>query len=293
MKKSTLAHLAVFIAMVIYGANYVIMKKVTPNFVEPFGLVVYRAVIACIMFFVTGIFIREKISRQDILKIALLGVFGVLGNQILFIKGLSLTSPINAAIMMLTSPILVVVLAMVFKREKTDALKIIGIILGMLGAILVILKGTTTAKSFSSNPTGDMLILINALSWGLYLIFAKPLMAKYHTITVVKWVFLFGSLYTIPLGYTQASKVEFNSFDSETWFNFLYVIIATTYLAYLLNTYSLKVLSSSVVSAYIYLQPVLAAVFGLMYGIDQLSLWCVIGALIVFAGVYMVSFNRR
>lgn len=118
-------------------------------------------------------------------------------------------------------------------------------------------------------------------------------MLKYNTITIVKWVFLFGCIYTLPFGIQQAMDVDFKKFNNETWFNFVYVIVATTYLAYILNTYALKALSSSIVSAYIYLQPVLATLFGVLYGMDSLSFWCGVGAMIVFAGVFMVSVEQR
>jgi drug/metabolite transporter (DMT)-like permease len=293
LNKVLFAHLSVLGATIIYGANYVIMKKVTPGLVDPFGLVVHRAGIACILFFITGFFIREKMQKSDLLKCAMLALFGVACNQMLFIKGLSLTSPINASIMMLMSPLLVVFLALLFGKERATYLKLGGIFLGLFGAGMVVMYGAKGHVGFQGNWKGDIMIFFNALSWGIYLIFAKPLMAKYNTITVVKWVFLFGSLYALPFGYSQAVAVDFSAFDSASWFNYVYVIVATTYLAYILNTYALKALSSSIVSAYIYLQPILAAVFGVLYGMDTLSVVTGIGALIVFAGVFMVSYTGK
>lgn len=289
LNKSVLAHLSVFGAMVIYGANYVIMKKITPEYVHSFGLVVYRVMGALLLFVLAGMFVREKMERKDIWMCAILALFGVAFNQMLFIKGLSITSPINAAIMMLTSPLLVIIVALILKKEKASWFKLLGIGVGFLGALMVIVYGSAFKKGFESNWHGDLMILLNALSWGIYLIYVKPLMLKYNTITVVKWVFLFGAVYTFPFGIQQAMEVNFDVFTPSVWFNFLYVIIATTFLAYLLNTYALKNLSSSVVSAYIYMQPFLAACFGLMFGMDSLSWERVVGALIVFVGVYMVS----
>jgi len=280
--------------MIIYGANYVIMKKVTPEHVFPFGLVVYRVVGAFILFVVTGFFIREKISKKDIGLCAVLAFFGVAANQTLFISGLSITSPINAAIMMLTTPLLVLIISIVLRREKGTTLKYIGVLVGLGGSLMVILTGSGQQVGMNAPDwRGDLMILCNALSWGIFLIYSRPLMTKYHTVTVMKWVFLFGAIYTFPLGIMQAREVDFSTFDEATWFNFIYVIVATTFLAYLLNTYSLKRLSSSVVSASIYLQPFLAACFGLVFGMDRLNVWRVVGALIVFAGVFMVSYRKK
>ncbi len=193
---------------------------------------------------------------------------------------------------MLTSPLLVLIISIVLKKEKGTLLKSLGVVIGFTGAIIVIMFGTIS-KEFKSDWHGDIMILFNALSWGIFLIFSKPLMVKYHTVTVMKWVFLFGAVYTVPLGIHQATLVDYSAFTSLTWFNLFYVIVLTTFLAYLLNTYALKQLSSSVVSAYIYTQPFLAACFGLMFGMDQLNFMRIVGAVIVFIGVYMVSYKSK
>lgn len=278
--------------MLIYGANYVIMKKVTPEFVLPFALVVFRVLGALMLFALSGFFIKEKLPKKDILFCAVLAFFGVAANQVLFVNGLSITSPINAAILMLTSPLLVLIISIILKKEKATLLKSLGVLIGFGGAIVVILFGSIS-KEFKSDWHGDLMILCNALSWGIFLIYSKPLMVKYHTITIMKWVFLFGAIYTLPLGINQVSKIDFSIFTSATWFNLFYVVVITTFLAYLLNTYALKQLSSSVVSAYIYTQPFLAACFGLMFGMDQLNFMRILGAIVVFVGVYMVSYRPR
>ena len=278
--------------MLIYGANYVIMKNVTPHYVLPFALVVFRVVGALILFTISGFFIKEKLPKKDILLCAVLAIFGVAANQLLFTKGLSITSPINAAILMLTSPLLVLIISIILKKEKGTLLKSLGVVIGFAGAIIVILFGTIS-KEFKSDWHGDLMILCNALSWGIFLIFSKPLMVKYHTVTVMKWVFLFGAIYTVPIGIQQTTDINFSEFTASTWFNLFYIVVATTFLAYLLNTHALKQLSSSVVSAYIYTQPFLAACFGLMFGMDQLNLMRILGALIVFVGVYMVSYKPK
>lgn len=292
MNKSLVyGHLAVFIAMVIYGANYVISKEVTPGFIKPFGLVVFRVATALVLFWLVAfIWVREKMEKKDILRCALLALLGVAINQMLFLKGLSMTLPINASIMMITTPILVVVLGFLFRREKAGGIRLTGIALGFIGAFLVINTGGSSGNgNYRASVWGDVFILINALSWGMYLIFVKPLMAKYHTITIVKWVFLFGIIYVTPFGITECMEVQWEKFDKVVWFNFIYILLFTTVMAYILNTYALKTLSPSVVSAYIYLQPFLAALFGVMWGMDVLTLEKVIYAVIVFTGVYLAG----
>jgi drug/metabolite transporter (DMT)-like permease len=277
--------------MVIYGANYVISKEVTPYHIKPFGLVVFRVASALLLFWLVAlIWVRQRMEKKDILRCAFLALLGVAINQMLFLKGLSMTLPINASIMMITTPILVVVLGFLFKREKANKVRLLGIGLGFLGAILFINIGSAAVSgNYVASAWGDVFILINALSWGMYLIFVKPLMQKYHTITIVRWVFLFGLIYVTPFGIQECLEVNWQKFDGIVWFNFIYILIFTTFVAYIFNTYALKALSASVVSAYIYLQPFLAALFGVIWGMEILTLEKIIYALIVFIGVYLAG----
>ena len=291
--KNLQAHLALFIAQLLYAVSFVLAKDVTKNYISPFGLVVFRAGGAALLLWITQIiFIKEKTDKKDILKFLLLAVFGVAINQTLFLTGLNLTSPISAAIMMITTPILVLIIAAIVIRERITFLKSIGVIIGFTGAaVLMYTSGMENGNE--DNPLGDLFVLLNALSWGTYLVLVKPLMKKYHTITILSWVFLFGFFLVLPLGFNQAVSVHWEIFTPAAWFKFLFIIIGTTYLAYILNTYALKALSPSIVSAYIYLQPVLTAMIAIWMEKDHLS-WAKCGsALLIFAGVYLVSLQTK
>ena len=293
MNKTIQAHLALFIAQLVYAVSFVIAKDVTKDFIHPFGLVVFRAGGAAILMWITQrIFIKEKTDKKDILRFLVLAVFGVAINQTLFLSGLDLTSPISAAIMMITTPILVLVIAALVIREKITLLKSIGVLIGFSGAaVLMYTSGMGNGKD--DNPLGDLFVLINALSWGTYLVLVKPMMKKYHTITILSWVFLFGFFLVLPIGFHQASEVHWSTFTGDVWFKFFFIIVGTTYLAYILNTYALKALSPAVVSAYIYLQPVLTAMIAIGMSRDSLS-WAKCGsALLIFAGVYLVSLQKK
>ncbi len=217
-----------------------------------------------------------------------LSLFGVSINQSLFIKGMSLTSPISGAIIMITSPLIVLIIGNLILKEKITWQRISGILIGLGGAALLILT-STLASSKQDNALGDLFIFINALSWGTFLVLVKPLMAKYHTVTVLKWVFLFGCFILIPLGWGGMTDVVWSSLTDRTWFDILFVVVAVTFIAYLMNIYSLKILSPTVVSAYIYLQPVFAAAIALYLGKDELSWQKIVSALLIFAGVILAS----
>ncbi|MFI5148117.1 MAG: DMT family transporter [Bacteroidia bacterium] len=289
MKTNTRAHLFLLVANIIYAASYTIAKRVTGGPVHPFALVILRASGAVILFWLSDIlFVKEKTERRDIPRFILLAVFGVALNQMLFLKGLDLTSPINASIMMITSPILVLIMAAIILREPVTFVKAAGVLLGFGGA-LMLMTGKAGGGSKGGSMIGDLCVFINALSWGIYLVLVKPMMMKYHTVTILRWVFLFGWIMVLPFGWSELKEVQWNLFSAADVGNLLFVIIATTFIAYLLNIYALKALSPAVVSTYIYLQPLLTTVIALWAGSDHLDLLKVGSAAMIFAGVYLVS----
>lgn len=290
MSKLLRAHLALLIVNIIYGANYSIAKEVMPLYIQPFAFVVMRVVGATILFWIVGtLFIREKIDKKDLPKLALLAVFGVAGNQLFFLKGLSLTTPINASIIMVSNPIVVMIVAAIVLKEKISLLKIIGIVIGVSGALFLLLFN----KQFSfvsETMVGDSLIFLNSLFWAAYIILVKPLMNKYNTLTIVKWVFLFGCFYVIPFGYNDCVSIHWQSIPHHIWLNIAFVVLITTFVAYLLNTYALKALSPSVVSIYIYLQPFLTTLIAIFYyNNDELDARKIVSGLLIILGVYLVS----
>ncbi|HET6225215.1 MAG TPA: DMT family transporter [Bacteroidia bacterium] len=294
MKNKVLqAHIAILLANIIYGANYSIAKEVMPLYIKPFAFVLLRIGGALIMFLMVSTFIiKEKVDKKDLPRIALLGVCGVAINQLMFLKGLSLTTPINASIIMISNPIAVLLFAAIALKERMSINKIAGIALGIAGALLLLLFNKTF--SFGSETiTGDMMVLINSLSWACYVVLAKPLMKKYNTFTVVKWVFIFGFIYVFPFGYSEIKEVEWQTIPPMGWACISFVVIATTFLAYIFNTFALKALSPSVVSIYIYLQPFIATLIAVIFGKDELDARKIISALMIISGVYLVSLQKK
>jgi drug/metabolite transporter (DMT)-like permease len=288
-KKIIRAHFFLFLVNFLYGANYLVAKLVMPAYILPTGFILLRVVITTLLFFlVAPLFKREKIDPKDFLLIAICGLTGVALNQVLFFKGLALTSPINASIIMTTTPVLVLIVAAVLIKERITLRKVAGIVLGSAGALMLLTLGKTI--SFNSDTfRGDLLVFLNALSYGVFLVIVKPLMKKYHPITIIKWVFLAGLIFVLPFGYHEFEIVQWDNLPVKIWWSIVYVVIGTTFIAYLLNTVSLNVMAPSVVSIYIYLQPLVASGFALFYGQDDLSFLKIISALLIFAGVYLVS----
>lgn len=289
MKANLRAHLSVLIVNLIYGANFSIAKQLMPEHIKPMGFIVARVIPSAVLFFVVSWFLpKENIERKDKWTLVWCALFGVAINQMLFFKGLSLTYPINGALIMTTNPILVLLMAALLLKEKIGWNKVVGIILGITGAATLILFG----KKFSihdDSVLGDFYIFVNSLSFAIFMIMVKPLMMKYHPLTVTKWVFFFGSFMVLPFGYSDFMQIQWTEFAPKLWACFLFVIIAVTFFAYIMNIYALRELSPSVVSSYIYFQPLFATAISLIMLEGKPNILELIAAVLIFTGVYLVS----
>lgn len=288
------AHYALLAVALIYGLNYIIAKDVMDGYLEPRGFILVRALGATALFW---IFHRNsertRIRRNDWWRFALAGLFGVALNQIMFFEGLQRTTPINASIIMTVNPILVLLLSALILREGLGWIKILGIAAGAAGAVWLISGRGEVDLLDSRTSIGNLLVLINATSYALYLIVVKPLMARYPPIQVIKWVFVLGLMYVLPFGYPELVEAPWGDWDTGIYLKVAFVVVFTTFFAYLLNVYALKTVTSTTVSAYIYLQPVFATIFSLLLGTDHLTLREIGAAGLIFVGVYMANFLRK
>lgn len=292
------AHLALLIVNLIYGANYLIAKGLMPDLIEPSGFILLRVLGATLLFWILRLFVKfQPIASEDYPRLILCGLFGVAGNQLFFFNGLNLTSPINASIIMTANPILVLLMASVLIGERISRVRVLGIAFGAAGAIWLILNSADGSR-LSGSWLGDLMILINAASYAVYLVLVKPLMQKYSPATVISWVFLIGTLFVLPFGWNQFWAIEWSEFGRAEYSAAAFVVIGTTFFAYLLNIFAIRIVSPSVVSSYIYLQPVTATIFAAVFAVigwtavdytGGISVSKVLSALMIFAGVYLVS----
>ena len=289
LSKNKLAHISLFLANLIYAINYTFAKDVMPNFIQPSGFILLRVIGAVTLFSIMYfLFVKERVDMKDIIHLSICGVFGVAINQLLFFNGLNITTPINAAIIMTINPVLVIIMSAIILNEKINIRKGIGIALGLAGASSLILNAGSLNGS-ADFMLGNTFVFINAASYGLYLVLVKPLMQKYHPITVMFYVFGFGFLYVLPFGYNELLAVEWTSFPTKIIWKVCFVVVFTTVIAYLLNSSALKILNPSTVSIYIYTQPVLATLFAIFSNSDTLDGLKIISASVIFLGVYLVS----
>ncbi|MFT4758467.1 MAG: drug/metabolite transporter (DMT)-like permease [Paraglaciecola sp.] len=295
MSSTLKAHFALLAVALIYGANYSITKVVIDdNYMMPINLVMFRVITGAVLFnLFHKVFIKEKVDKSDFGRLFLCAMTGVALNQSFFIVGLKYTTPINASLIMTTTPILVLIASAVIIRERITNLKIAGILFGITGAITLIWLKNGGFSWNIENFKGDLMILVNATSYGIYLVLVKSLMKKYHPLTVVKWVFSIGFVLMLPFGVSGIETIEWGEFPMEVWASFAFIMVATTFLAYLLNAFALKIVNPSVVSVYIYLQPVVATVIALLWGKDILTWEKMVAGALIFIGVYLVSRQQK
>ena len=289
MSKRTLVLAAATLVSLIYGINYTVAKDVMPEHVKPFAFIILRVGISTVLFWLCGLFTgKEKISKGDFPRIIAAAFFGVALNMLAFFEGLSLTSPIMASVLMVTTPLIVLLLSAIIMREKIAVPKALGIILGLAGTLLLILYGKDINQG-SSVAWGNFLVFINAISYGFYLIMVKKLMDRYNAFAFIKWIYLFGFIMVLPFGWTQMSEIQWHTMPRFIYWEIAFVVVFTTFLAYLLNLLSMRQLKPTTVAVFIYLQPVFATIFAIALGKDKLDLVKILSAVLIFAGVYLVT----
>ncbi len=281
----------------LYGASHIIAKGVMPKYLTPNVFIMFRAVGATLLFWLIKLlFVKEKVARKDLRLLAACGLFGVTVNQLFFFNGLNLSSSINSGIIMTLNPIMVVILSYFLIRDPINMKRTIGVLLGATGAVLLTLS---SGAASSESLLGDIYLLINAASYAVYLVIAKPLMAKYSPLTVITYVFSFGMLFILiyPPTMTEFVATDFTAITYDAMWKIVYVVIGVTFLTYLLTMYGLKYTSPTVSSAYIYTQPVLVIFFAYVLSsigwaddyTDTITWEKIIYMLIIFAGVYITS----
>jgi drug/metabolite transporter (DMT)-like permease len=293
MQGKTKAHIALAAATIFFGLNYSVSKSLMPVFITPLPLVLVRLLGSIGVILVVSVFIKaERIQKADYLRIALCGFTGVTINQLFFFEGLSRTTPVETAIIHTSSPALVVLFSMFLLNEKSGFLRYFGIVLGGLGALILVLNGKQVADG-TSHLIGNVLIIVNITSYALYLVLAKPLLAKYAALTVMKWVFISGLVFTLPYAAVKGVNMSFSHYTTEAWAALLYVVFITTFLAFTLTVYSLKHLSPGIAGYYIYLQPLIASAIGLTVGQNPFTIEVGIASVFIFTGVYLVNRKPR
>jgi len=285
------AHTSLLLSGLIFGVNYWIAKGLMPDPLLPRQIIFIRIFFAAILFWLLSNGIKkEKVQPRHLLLIALSSTLGVAVNQIFFFEGLNLTTPVDAAILHSTSPIMVLIFAALIIRERIRAVNVLGVLIGAAGAILLVVSGKNL-EVFRGNMLGNIFIVINISAYAMYLVLIKPMMQQYHPFTVMKWVFIFGFIAIAPFTTHTLFDLSHEVLTTKTILSVTYIVLGTTMLAYLLTIYGLKYLKASMAGYYIYLQPLMAGMIGVIWFAEVVTLQKVLAAVLIFTGVYFV--NRK
>lgn len=293
MSKRNLALVGATLVSIIYGLTFTIAKDVMPAYIDAYGFIFLRVGGSTILFWLAWLFMpKEKIDLGDFPRIIAAAFFGVAFNMLTFFKGLSLTSPISASVIMVSTPMIVLVLSAIIMKERMKKRMVGGILLGLIGTGFLILYGKSIANAPQAGY-GNFLVLLNAISYGFYLIIVKKLMNQYNAFTFVKWIYLFGFLMVIPFGWSEFNTVTWTAVPVDILWKIGFVVVFSTFLTYLLNLLSMRELKPTTVAVFIYLQPVFATVFAIGLGKDDLNLVKIVSAVLIFSGVYLVTMPSK
>jgi len=293
LKPETKAHIAVLSTNIFFAVNFSLVKYISPALIKPYAINIFRVGISLVLFWLlwTMSDVKLHIKKKHWGRFFVCGLTGIAINQMFFIKGLTYTSAIHASLLILLTPILISVFAFTVLKEKVTIIKTMGLTLGVGGAVLLILS-----KEQSSTATnylfGDLLIIINAISYTVYFIIVKPLMAEYPPLHVVRWVFTFGFLMILPFGWNEFISIPWEKLELSHYLSILFIVVPGTFLAYFFNIYGIQHLGAGTTGSYIYTQPVFAALIAVIFFHEHLTTSKLLAGIMIFLGVFLISLKR-
>ncbi len=290
--KNVKAHIALLLAAAMWGLMSPVGKAAMEAGITGLILANMRMLGGALCFWLTSLVVKsEKVPPRDLLMMFFASMLGIVCNQGCFTFGLSLTSPVDASIITTTMPIFTLVLAALFLKEPVTPLKVGGLMLGSVGALILIL-GAQSGDDKAGNIWGDVLCMSSQISFACYLTIFKKLISRYSVFTLMKWMFTYAAIVFIPFSYGDMVATDFASMSWTVWMEAGYVVLFGTYFAYIFVVYGQKNLRPTVVSMYNYLQPVVGSSVAVWMGLSDFGWMKAVAALLIFAGVYAVTQSK-
>ena len=286
------AHLALLGSAIIFAINYWVSDDIVSH-IGVIPLVFFRTIGAAILFFFLYTFEKDRTmpSKRDLLLLAVASLFGIFINQFMFFMGLQYTNAVDTATIHTSNPLIVMILGVVFLKTKLSRNKLIGVIMGAVGALILVLYQAEIPTADSSIK-GNLMILTNTFAYAIFLIMLKPLLQRNSPITAMFWMHLIASVMILPISFNSMIELDWVLTFSLYWKSILYIVFMLTFIAYLLNMYGLKHLSPTSVSFYIYLQPVFAFIIAIILGHQLPVPIKIFATIIILAGVYLVNRDK-
>jgi len=291
-KKKLTGHIALFTANLIFGLNNPISRTLMPEILSPYTLTFFRLSGGMFLFWILSLFVKtEKVPAKDILLLFFASLFALTLNQLPFFVGLSMTSPIDASIVVTMLPIMTMILAAIFIKEPITLMKAVGVLVGASGALIIVFNNNTVHVG-KSNLWGNIIVFAAVSSFAVYLTLFKNLISRYSSVTIMKWMFLFGTLVCLPFCYKPLAQTNFSLLTTGTYWRIAYMVLMATFMGYLLIPIGQKVLRPTTLSMYNYVQPIVASLLAVFIGIDTFGYEQALAGILVFSGVYIVTQSK-
>lgn len=285
-------HLAFLIANLIFGANSPIARLLIPDVMSPFVLTFFRFSGGMLLFWLASLFYKkEPVTLKDKGLLFAASLFGLTMNHFPFFIGLSMTSPIDASIVLTMAPIVTMILAAIFIKEPLTKKKALGVLVGALGVLVIVFKNSLV-NSGSGTALGNSVVFLAVISFAFYLVLFKKLISTYHPVTVMKWMFLFATITGLPFCYSSLTELHLNDFSLNVWMTVGFVVVFATFITYFLLPVGQKVLRPTTLSMYNYVQPIMASLVAILMGIDRFGYQQLVAVVLVFSGVYIVTQSK-
>ena len=294
-KENIFGHGAAFIAYAIFGFNIIICKDLTSEgLIPPLGIFTLRSLVAGALFWIVSMFQpREQVERKDYIKIFAASMLGFMTCQVTFLVGIPHITPMDCSILTAMAPIYTMAVAAIAIKEPITFKKAGGVALSFAGIIyLIVSRVAAPGGTAESSPFGIFMIILNSLSFSMYLGIFKPLIAKYSAVTFMKWIFLFSALVAAPISMKGLIEVEWAAIPAKQYAELAYLIICATFITYFLIPLAQKRIRPTLVSMYSYVQPIIAIAVSIAIGMDTLTWQKALATVLVFSGVVIVSRSR-
>lgn len=269
-------------------ASHAIMSKIVLRELSPGALSLVRALSAALILVAYHLARRgaPRVPISDLPRLAGCALLGIAANQLLFFEGLARTTAINATILVTTIPVFTVLAAIALRKEAASGRLLIGVAVALSGAAYLV-----GAEALSLGPEtilGDALVVLNSLSYGVYLVLVGPLVKRLGSLTTVVWLFFFGALWIAPYGAVDLATGA-GGVSAGSWALVAAVVLVATVFTYLANAWALRHARPSVVAIYIYLQPIVATLLAVWILDEEVTSRVILAAALVFAGIFLVT----
>jgi drug/metabolite transporter (DMT)-like permease len=294
-KESISGHLAALIAYSIFGFNIIVCKDLTSDgLIPPLGIFTFRSGIAGVLFWILSLFLpKEKVEKKDYLKIFLASMLGFYVCQITFLFGIPEVTPMDCSLFSAMSPIYTMFVAAIVIKEPITLKKALGVALSFAGIIyLIITRASVSGGTTESTTFGIIMIILNSLSFSMYLGIFKPLIAKYSAVTFMKWIFLFSFCAVIPFSLKGLIEVQWSSIPAVQYAELAYLVVCATFISYFLIPVAQRRIRPTIVSMYSYMQPIIAIAISIAIGMDVITWQKTLAAVLVFSGLILVTQSR-